>query len=249
MIDLTKSQEQQTEPQQALPEQQRLKALVYPFKVIVNPLKAFREISQNARFVGVFFIIVLYILAAIGTECFRTSKIFLDSENGSISLLNSNLVAGNLVSFLLQSTSSFILNWIIFAGILFLLARLTGEVSSSWRSFIIVAGYAFMVIVIYYAVNALLISTLPEIHFQRSMWTSPESIDAIQTIFDEKWGSTFAAQALNYVSFAFQLWLVLLGSAAAHFSLGIKWVRAIMISFIAYFASALLTSILTLFIL
>jgi hypothetical protein len=242
----------QKEPQQEAQQQpmprSTLRALIYPFRLIVSPLKTFKEIDQNPRALGVFLVIVLDVLAAIGTSYFQASKIFLNSQTGSVSLLNSNLFPAHLASFVLQTTSSFVLNWILFSLLLLLLIKFTGgSQGGSWRSFIIIVGYAFIVVVIYIAVNAALISTLPNIPFDLSTWTGGNAT-LINDQFNAVWGRTVTYEALTYVSYAFQIWLVALGALAAYTAQEIKALRALLVSIIAYFASAVLVTLLTYFI-
>jgi len=249
VIKLTSTSEQQKEASSKLTEQQALKALVYPLKVIVSPFKAFRDITQNPNFLGFLLIVGLFLLGAVSAEYVRASKIILDAGMQSTSLVNSNLFGTRLTFVLVQSAFSFLLNWMTYTSVLLLITRFFGGKSSLWRPFFIVIGYAFSVIVVYFAIEALLFSTLPEIHFEMSVWSSgtPEDILNINNKFSEIWGTTLAYQAERYISLAFQFWLVMLGAIALHTSIEIKWGKAIMISVLAYFTTVVITAILTSF--
>jgi len=246
---LTKPEGKEGEAPSKMTERQTLKALVYPFEVLVSPIKAFKKITQNPNLIGLLLIGGLFLLAAATAEYGRASKIFLDTETQPVSLLNSDFFGRNLVSVLFQSAFSFLLNWIMYAGVLLLMIRVFREKGGPWRPFFIAVGYAFFILVIYVAINALLVLTLPEIHFQMSIWSSetPEDIAMINQTFNDVWGPTLAAQAVNYLSLVFQFWLVALGAIAVHASSEIKWEKAIVISVVAYFASVFLTAFLTSF--
>ncbi len=228
-------------------EHQSLKSLIHPFRVVVSPFKAFRDITQNPSLLGFLLIVGLNSLAAASGEFIRASKIILvDAENQSASLLNSMFFNQSLILVLVQSALGFLLIWMIYAGVLFFVKRIFSVKSVSLRSFFIIVGYAFIALVMYSAVAALLISTLPQIQFQMSAWTSetPDDVANVNTHFQEVWGPTLASQVVGYLGLAFQVWLVILGSIAVHTSSEIKWGNAFISSVIAYFASILLTSFL-----
>jgi hypothetical protein len=46
------------------------------FKIIYSPLKAFKEIMQNPKYIGPILIMVLFVLASIGSEYARASKLY-----------------------------------------------------------------------------------------------------------------------------------------------------------------------------
>ena len=224
---------------------QNLKSLVYPLRVIVSPFKAFRDITQNPNVMGLLLIVGLFLVAAAGSEYIRASKIILDAQTQSTSLLNSSFFGSSLLIVLVQSFFSFLLIWITYAGVLFFVSRFFGDKSGSLRPFLVIVGHVFSALVVYYAITAVLIATLPEIHFEMSIWTSGKSED-INKVFNEMWGSTFASQASSYLGIAYQFWLVVLGSIVVHTSREVKWGSALMISVAAYFASVLITTFLSL---
>jgi len=140
---------------------------------------------------------------------------------------------------------SFLLRWAIYAGALFLIAKVfseerkeekiekeSKEVSeeigkevskerSSWRPFFILVGYVFSVDIVSAAVSAVLISTLPV--------TLADTINVI-------WGPTLAYRAVTYFNLLIvEIWRTMLGAVAVHASRKITWRRAAMFSVIAYF--------------
>jgi hypothetical protein len=224
-------------------EHQRRRALAYPLKVIVSPLKAFKEITQNPSFIGLLLVIGLFMLVVGSEEYIRSSKIILDSSTQSMSLPYYDFFASRFVAVLIRSFYGFFLNWITYAGLLFLLVRVFHEKPFPLRPFLIVVGYTFSILILYVAISSVLISTLPQVHFELNFWTSGAPKD-IQTVIDQAWGLTAASSLLNVLSFAFQFWLMLLGAVALHASTETKWGKAILISMVAYFASIILTALL-----
>ena len=146
-------------------EHQKRRALAYPLKVIVSPLKAFKEITQNPNFIGLLLIIGLFMLVAGSEEYIRSSKIILDSSSTqSVSLLYSSFFASRFAAVLTRSFYGFFLNWITYAGILFMLVRVFHEKPFPLRPFLIVVGYTFSILILYVAISSVLTSTLPQVH-------------------------------------------------------------------------------------
>jgi hypothetical protein len=214
------------------------KALAYPFEVLVSPLKAYKEIVQNPDARGLILVVGLVLLATVAVQLASASKIFLSLYTPPSSLLVTNLLIGYLLTALVGTGLSFVLQWLIFAGALLLFARLLGEKGSSpWRQFFTLIGYAFSVFIIRIGVSAVLISTLPPIDFQLATWPPPnasESLIASDRI-SNIWGPMFAYQAGVYFNLLIDVWLVILSTIALHTHREITWGKAAMVSVIAYF--------------
>lgn len=237
MTKLTNTTKQQGEAPQKLTEHQTLKSLVYPFEVIVSPFKAFQKIAQNPDVRGFVLIVGLILLATAGVQFPSASKIVLTIDTTPTSLLATNLFSGFLFSAMIETVFVFLLNWLIYAGALLVIARMLGEKRSPWRPFFILVGYAFSVFIIRVAVTAAMISTLPQIDFQLASW--PPATQADATLASDKinaiWGPTLVFQVGLYFNLLIDAWLVMLGAIAVHASGEISWSKAAMISVTAYF--------------
>jgi len=81
VTDLTSKKEPQEEEKKEEEEEKEeaehhpLRALIYPFEVIVSPFKAFKEIAQNPEFKGFALVILLIIAVSIGVQYAYASKI------------------------------------------------------------------------------------------------------------------------------------------------------------------------------
>lgn len=222
-------------------EHQTGKALVYPFEVIVSPLKAFKEIAQNPDFKGVILIVGLVLLATAGALCAQSSKVFILIDGTSTSFLASNTFANYIFFNLTQTAMLFIFNWIIYAGVLLLVMRTFREKRGSWRTFFVLVGYAFSIMLIQSAVSAVLIVTLPEIHFSNlSTWppSTQDEVTIASNKIQEIWGPIPAFQAVTYLNFFYinfiDIWLVLLSVVAVHAFSETTWGKAVMISATAF---------------
>lgn len=197
---------------------------------------------------GFLLVIALNIATRVSTLYVNASKIFLDSGIQSISLLGSDLFGASLLSSLLQSPLWFILTWVTYAVILFLLARFFSQKKSfRLNSFLVISGYAFVVLAISNVIQAVLFSFLPEIHFDSDLWYSgtPEDAVKISDRFNAVWGPSFVFRAADYLGLGFMFWLVGMGAMLVNVSHEIKLLTAIVLSFTAYFASSLITAFLS----
>jgi len=249
---MTREEEKQGEQNQGVSDHSRFKALVDPFRLIVFPFRVFREITHSQGPLSVLPGFLLVIALQIATQAsilwLRASKIFLDSGVESVSLLGSDLFGTSLLSSLLQNSLGFILSWITYAAILFLIARFFSQKKDfPMNSFLVIFGYVFSVLVIYGVITALLVSFLPEIHFEASVWYSgaPEDLVIINDVYNAVWGSSLVFRAMDYLGLVFMFWLVGLGAMLVNVSHEIKLVTAIVLSFTAYFASMLMTAFLS----
>jgi hypothetical protein len=209
-------------------------------KVIVSPFRAFKEIIQNPDFKGIVLIAGLVILATAGLYYVYSAKVFFLINGTSTSFLASNMFSGFIVSVLTQTVLLFSFNWLIYAGVLFLIMRVFGQKGGSWRPFFILVGYAFSIMIIQSAVSALLFATLPEIHFNNLNTWPPSTQDEVtiaNTGIQENWGSAPAYQVIAYLNFPLiniiDIWLVILGVIIVHSFSEITWGKAAVISITA----------------
>jgi len=155
------------------------------------------------------------------------------------SLLATNLFRDNLLGLLIETTFAFFINWLIYAGILLLVMRAFGEKGGSWRPFFVLVGYAFSVLIVQWAVGALLFATLPEVHLQINSWppTEREAV-TVNRNFSETWGSTIEYKALTYITFPYiniiDVWLIILSAIAVRAFSGVAWGKATMIAAAAF---------------
>ncbi len=230
----------------AAPEHQNRRALTYPLEVIVSPLKAFKEIGMNPSVIGLILIFGLFMLLSGGQEYVRASKIVLESTQ-SVTLLYYDSFISRFAVVLIRSFYGLFLNWITFAGVMFLLLRVFNEKPVPLRPFLIVVGYTFSILILYVAVSSVLVSTLPQVVIPLDKWTSQSTQDMqyVAQLVNNAWGPAVAYSLITALSYIFQFWLMLLGAVALHVSIETKWAKAALISIVAYLASIILTGLLS----
>jgi len=238
---LTNNKKQQEEAPGKLTEHKKTEFLAFPLKVIISPFKAFNEIAQNFDAKGIVLIVGLVLLTTAGVYYAYSSKVFLSIDGMPTSFVSSNMFSSFIVSVLTQSVLLFVLNWLIYAGVLFLVMRVFGQKGGSWRSFFILVGYAFSIMIVQSVVSVLLIATLPEIRFSNLSTWPPSTQDEIaiaNTGIQEMWGQIPAYQALAYLNFPYvnivDIWLVILSVIVVHSFSEITWGKAVAISIAAF---------------
>jgi len=199
--------------------------------VIISPLKAFRDIAKNPDFKGLIIVVGLLLLATTGLYSSYSSKVFFFVDNTETSLLTSNIFSNYILIVLFQTAFLFFLNWLIYAVILLFFMRMFGERSGSWRSFFILVGYAFSVLIVQSAVGALLMASLPEVHLQITSWPpSDQDAESVNSSFNELWGPTIAFKALRFLTYPLiniiDIWLVLLSVIAVRVFSELSWGKA-----------------------
>jgi len=241
-------EEERSASDQGLTEHSRLRSLIYPFKVIVFPFRTFRELTRDLDSLkilpGFVLVISLQLLTSLSIVYVRASRIFLDSDTHSAGPLTTDFLGANLPPILLRGLLSLLLNWITYAVLLLLIVRVFSQKRTPLNPSLLVVGYTFSVLVVSGLVTTLLVSLLPEIHFDATVWSSgpPEEI---AKVYAAVWGTTLVLPALNYLGLIFMFWLVMLGAIVVNIANEIKLTTAIMVSFTAYFSSALITAFLT----
>jgi hypothetical protein len=211
-------------------------SLIYPFKVIISPMKAFQRISAYPDIKGFIVIIALLILASAAVQVSVASKLFLNINNQPTSLLSTTYLTDILLNGVIESIILFVFDWIIFASALLLIATLLGPKGSGWRPFFIIIGYAFTVLIVRTAATAALYSTLPSINVNFSVWppqTDAEKADYLNQA-NAIWGPLLVAQIILFLDLAIDAWLAILGAIGVHVYRAVTWSRAAIISVTAY---------------
>lgn len=123
------------------------------------------------------------------------------------SLLESGEFTLYIPSFLLQVVFNFAINWVLWAGILILVAKLFNEDFGRWNVFFVIIGYSFIVTVVYTLINVVLLSTLPPLDV-------PLDPVALNALLDVTWRPLLAYQLWLYVPVIGEVWITALGAVA-----------------------------------
>ncbi len=132
-----------------------------------------------------------------------------------------------LPSLLIQLVLNFAMNWILWAGILILVAKLFNEDLGRWNIVFIIIGYSFIVTLVYTLVSVVPLSTLPILNV-------PLDADAFNALIDVSWRPLLAYQLWLYIPVIGEVWIAALGAVAVRLMKETTWSKAATISAIAF---------------
>jgi len=216
-------------------------------KVLYSPVNAFKQIIQNPDIKGPIIILILVLIATVGRQYTIASKIFIQTDSQEfVSLLATDLVTSFISGSLTSSAIDFFFVWILYTGIILVIAVAFHEKIGSRRTLFIVLGYTFIVTVASILISTLLISTFPALNLPVTSWPPASEEDAIlvQGYMEEFWYPTLAFQLFTSISFLMDLWVVALCAISIRFLGELTWGKAITFSVAAYIVTFVLRGIL-----
>jgi len=170
------------------------------------------------------------------------------------SLLERGIFGGSIISILMSVAIEFSMNWILWAGLLLLVAKVFREEGGPWTRFFVIIGHIFIVTVVYTIVSAALISMLSPLNLPTKKWppTTEAEAKAVNVVFEEKWYPNWPYRlytALNFISFSGvtiyfpllrEVWTLFLCAVAIRLLRGITWGRATSIAAVAFILRSVL---------
>ena len=134
---------------------------------------------------------------------------------------------GAIILILMLVAIPFLMNWILWSGILLLVAKVFREEVGSWTVFFVIIGHAFVVNAVYTLASAALLSTLPAFNV-------PLTVGNINVLSREIWGPYLAYQVWLYLPLVAEIWIAVLCAIAIRLLRGITWRKAASISVVAF---------------
>jgi len=135
--------------------------------------------------------------------------------------------SGLIIPIILQVVMNFAMDWILWAGILIIVAKLFQEDLGRWSVFFVIIGYSFIATVVYTLVNAVSLSTLP-------MLNVPLDADALNALLDVSWRPLLAYQLSLYIPVIGEVWIAALGAVVVRLMKEMTWSKAATISAVAF---------------
>ena len=132
-----------------------------------------------------------------------------------------------LPSLLIQVVMNFAMNWILWAGILILVAKLFQEDLGRWNIVFVIIGYSFIATVVYTLVSVVPLSTLP-------MLNVPLDADAFNALLDASWRPLLAYQLWLYIPIIGEVWIAALGAVVVRLLKETAWSKAATIAAVAF---------------
>lgn len=135
--------------------------------------------------------------------------------------------SGLIIPIMLQVVLNFAMDWILWAGILIIVAKLFQEDLGRWNVFFVIIGYSFIATVVYTLVNAVSLSTLP-------MLNVPLDADALNALLDVSWRPLLAYQLSLYIPLIGEVWIAALGAVVVRAMKEMTWSKAATIAAVAF---------------
>ncbi len=132
-----------------------------------------------------------------------------------------------LPSIILQLVLDFAMNWILWAGILILVAKLFNEDLGRWNVFFVIIGYSFMATVVFNLINVAPLLALSPLNV-------PIDANAFNALLDVSWRPLLAYQLWLYIPIIGQVWIAALGAVAVRVMKEITWSKAATIAAVAF---------------
>jgi len=158
-------------------------------------------------------------------------------------VLDKGLFGGLVASSLIGRAFGFLINWVLYALLLYVFIKVFREEVESLGSLFMIVGYVFVVTLIYPIVSILLIPLLPPVMMPLQTWNLPlgateaaktAANNLVNQIYQQAWYSTLTYQALLGLLYVIDVWIVALFVVAIHFYSDVSWKKSVGISVIAY---------------
>ncbi|MBE0512944.1 hypothetical protein IBX38_07830 [Candidatus Bathyarchaeota archaeon] len=143
-----------------------------------------------------------------------------------VSPLETGAFSGAMIPILMSAAVSFSMNWILWAGILLMIAKVFREEVGPWTVFFVIIGYVFIATVVYTIASAVLLSTLPALNLPLA--------DGTYVSFHEMLYPYLAYQVWLYLPLVGEVWIAVLCATAIRLLRGITWGKAASISVVAF---------------
>ncbi len=130
-------------------------------------------------------------------------------------------------SILLQLVLDFAMDWVLWAGILMLVAKLFNEDLGRWNVFFVIIGYSFMVTVVYTLVSVVPLSALLPLNV-------PIDTNALNALLNVSWRPLLAYSLWLYIPVIGEVWIAALGAVAVRLLKETTWNKAATIAAVAF---------------
>jgi len=128
---------------------------------------------------------------------------------------------------ILQVVLNFAMNWVLWAGILMIVAKLFQEDLGHWNVFFVIIGYSFIATVVYTLIRAVPFSTLPPLNV-------PLDADAFTALLGTSWSPLLSYQLWLYIPLIGEVWIAALGAVVVRLMKETTWSKAATIAAVAF---------------
>jgi len=144
-----------------------------------------------------------------------------------VSPLESGAFGGAIIPVLMSAAVSFSMNWILWAGILLMIAKVFREDVGPWTGFFVIIGHVFVASAVYTLVSALSLSTLPVLNL-------PLDTADFNLLIHEAWSPFLAYQLWLYIPLVGEVWIAMLCAVTIRVLRGVPWGKATSLAVVAF---------------
>jgi hypothetical protein len=128
---------------------------------------------------------------------------------------------------ILQLVLNFAMMWVMWAGILMIVAKLFNEDLGHWNVFFTIIAYSFIVTVVYTLIRVVPFSTLPPLNV-------PLDAEAFAALLRASWSPLLAYQLWLYIPVIGEVWIAALGAVVIRLMKETTWSKATTIGAVAF---------------
>jgi hypothetical protein len=132
-----------------------------------------------------------------------------------------------MLSLFVSVAFSVAMNWILWAGIVVIVAKLFGEELGKWNVVFVIIGHVFIVAAVYNLITALAFSSLPVLSL-------PVDYDLQIAVFSKVWLSNLAYQVGTLILWVGEVWIAALSAVVIRLMKNTTWGKAATIAAIAF---------------
>ena len=147
---------------------------------------------------------------------------------------------GAIIQILISAAVVFSLNWMLWALILLMIAKVFREGGVPGTVFFVIIGHVFIVTVVYTIASAVLFSMLPVLNLPlKAPPATEEELNTTTALVEERWHPNWAYWGYLllsglYLPFVREVWIMALCVIAIRLLRGITWGKATSISIVAF---------------
>lgn len=146
--------------------------------------------------------------------------------------------ASYLLDYGIIGLMQFAIQWIFVSGLIFMMTKVFGA-KTPWRPIMIAVGFALIILFVQTVLNAVAISTLPNIYYTQEYvgGTSAEMDIGAARLYDQTW---LVSTVMGYIRLATSVWIIALCAVATRLLTEFSWIKSVLVSTLAFSLTVLI---------
>jgi hypothetical protein len=150
--------------------------------------------------------------------------------------------AGYLIDYGIMGLLEFAIEWIFASGLILVIAKALGA-KTTWKPVMVAVGFAFIVLFVLNIINAIAISTLPNLYYTLEYIGGPQAeMNAVANkLYEQTW---VVSAIMGYLRLAMYVWAVALCASATRLLTSFSWAKSALVAATAFAVTVLITLLL-----